>query len=109
MFSTLLATLQRITRVKFDAILRFFEIFTGYSVYAAMKAAIEVLARFIVVELVARKIRVNAIAPGAVATNFNGGGVRDNETVNAYVAQGIALGRVGARRYRWRGCSYPIQ
>ena len=67
----------------------------GYSIYAAVKAAIEVLTRFMAVELGARKIRVNAIAPGAIATDFGGGGVRDNESVNAYVAQGIALGRVG--------------
>lgn len=67
----------------------------GYSIYAAMKAAVEVLTRFMAVELGERKIRVNAIAPGAIATDFNGGGVRDNENINAYVAQSIALGRVG--------------
>jgi NAD(P)-dependent dehydrogenase (short-subunit alcohol dehydrogenase family) len=67
----------------------------GYSLYAAAKAAVEVLTRFMAVELGARGIRVNAIAPGAIATDFGGGAVRDNEEVNAYVAQGIALGRVG--------------
>lgn len=67
----------------------------GYSVYAAVKAAIEVLTRYLAVELGSRQIRVNAIAPGAIATDFGGGAVRDNKEVNAYVAQGIALGRVG--------------
>jgi len=67
----------------------------GYSHYAAMKAALEVLSRYLAVELGARRIRVNAIAPGAIATDFGGGAVRDNEGINAYVAQGIALGRVG--------------
>lgn len=67
----------------------------GYSAYAAMKAAVEVLTRFMAVELGERKIRVNAIAPGAIATDFGGGLVRDNEAINAYVAEGIALGRVG--------------
>lgn len=67
----------------------------GYSVYAAVKAAIEVLTRYMAVELGERRIRVNSIAPGAIATDFMGGTVRDNEGVNAYVAQGIALGRVG--------------
>jgi NAD(P)-dependent dehydrogenase (short-subunit alcohol dehydrogenase family) len=67
----------------------------GYSVYAAMKAATEVLTRFMALELGERRIRVNAIAPGAIATDFGGGAVRDNEAVNAFVAQGIALGRVG--------------
>jgi NAD(P)-dependent dehydrogenase (short-subunit alcohol dehydrogenase family) len=67
----------------------------GYSVYAAVKAAVEVLTRYMAVELGARQIRVNAIAPGAIATDFGGGAVRDNKDVNAWVAQGIALGRVG--------------
>jgi NAD(P)-dependent dehydrogenase (short-subunit alcohol dehydrogenase family) len=67
----------------------------GYSLYAAMKAAVEVLTRYLAVELGARRIRVNAIAPGAIATDFGGGAVRDNDHVNAYVAKGIALGRVG--------------
>lgn len=67
----------------------------GYSLYASMKAAVEVLTRYLAVELGARGIRVNAIAPGAIATDFGGGAVRDNEAVNAFVAQGIALGRVG--------------
>ena len=67
----------------------------GYSVYAAVKAAVEVLTRYLAVELGSRRIRVNAIAPGAIATDFGGGAVRDNKDVNAYVAQGIALGRVG--------------
>lgn len=67
----------------------------GYSLYAAMKAAVEVLTRYMAVELGARRIRVNAIAPGAIATDFGGGAVRDDDGVNAWVAQGIALGRVG--------------
>lgn len=67
----------------------------GYSVYAAVKAAVEVLTRYMAVELGERRIRVNTIAPGAIATDFMGGAVRDNDGVNAYVAQGIALGRVG--------------
>ena len=67
----------------------------GYGVYAAVKAAVDVLTRYMAVELGERRIRVNSIAPGAVETDFMGGAVRDNEGVNAYVAQGIALGRVG--------------
>src|SRR3990167_3253944 len=41
----------------------------GYSVYAAVKAAVEVLTRYMAVELGSRQIRVNAIAPGAIATD----------------------------------------
>lgn len=67
----------------------------GYSVYAAVKAAVEVLTRYMAVELGSRRIRENAIAPGAIATDFGGGAVRDNKDVKVWVAQGIALGRVG--------------
>ena len=67
----------------------------GYSVYAAVKAAVEVLTRYMAVELGSRQIRVNAIAPGVIATDFGSGAVHDNEDVNAYVAQSIALGRIG--------------
>ncbi len=67
----------------------------GFGLYAAAKAALETLTRFMALELGTRQIRVNAIAPGAIATDFGGGGVRDNEQVNAFVAGTIALGRVG--------------
>jgi len=67
----------------------------GYGLYAAAKAGLETLTRFMAIELGARQIRVNAIAPGAIATDFGGGRVRDNEQINAFVASKIALGRVG--------------
>jgi NAD(P)-dependent dehydrogenase (short-subunit alcohol dehydrogenase family) len=38
---------------------------------------------------------VNTIAPGAIATDFSGGMVRDNPEVNKMVAGMTALGRVG--------------
>lgn len=67
----------------------------GKTAYATMKAGVEVLTRYIAKELGPRGIRVNAIAPGAIATDFSGGVVRDNPQVNAYVAANTALGRVG--------------
>ncbi len=67
----------------------------GYSVYAATKGAIEVLTRYMAVELGARRITVNVVAPGAIATDFAGGAVRDNAEVNKQIASQIALGRVG--------------
>jgi NAD(P)-dependent dehydrogenase (short-subunit alcohol dehydrogenase family) len=69
--------------------------FPGYVAYASMKGAIEVLTRYLAVELGPRRIAVNTFAPGAIATDFGGGAVRDNETVNAHVASITALGRVG--------------
>jgi NAD(P)-dependent dehydrogenase (short-subunit alcohol dehydrogenase family) len=67
----------------------------GLGVYAANKGAVEVLTRYLATELGDRKIRVNAIAPGAVATDFAHGAVRDNPDTNQRVASMTPLGRVG--------------
>lgn len=67
----------------------------GYSTYAAMKGAMEVLTRYQAKELGARGIAVNVIAPGAIETDFSGGAVRDNAELNRFVASQTALGRVG--------------
>jgi NAD(P)-dependent dehydrogenase (short-subunit alcohol dehydrogenase family) len=68
---------------------------SGLSAYASMKGAIEVLSRYLAKELGARGIAVNVVAPGAIATDFSGGMVRDNPQVNQQVANVTALGRVG--------------
>jgi NAD(P)-dependent dehydrogenase (short-subunit alcohol dehydrogenase family) len=67
----------------------------GYSAYAAMKGAIEVLSRYMAKELGPRGITVNVVAPGAIATDFGGGMVRDDAQINAMIASQTALGRVG--------------
>ncbi|WP_323813611.1 SDR family NAD(P)-dependent oxidoreductase [Cellvibrio sp. NN19] len=67
----------------------------GYSAYASMKGAIEVLSRYMAKELGARGIAVNAVAPGAIETDFGGGRVRDNAELNQQLASITALGRVG--------------
>ncbi|WPU66767.1 SDR family NAD(P)-dependent oxidoreductase [Peredibacter starrii] len=67
----------------------------GYSVYGALKGAIEVLTRYMAKELGPRRIAVNVIAPGAIETDFGGGKVRDNKDMNAWVASQTALGRAG--------------
>ncbi|MBO9151542.1 SDR family NAD(P)-dependent oxidoreductase [Chitinophaga sp. GCM10012297] len=67
----------------------------GYSAYAAMKGAMEVVTRYQANELGKRGIRSNIVAPGVIATDFGGGTVRDNADVNAHIAATIALGRVG--------------
>ena len=67
----------------------------GYSAYAAMKGGVETFTRYLAKELGPKGIRANVVAPGAIATDFSGGLVRDNEQVNQYVSSVTALGRVG--------------
>ncbi len=69
--------------------------FPGSTAYACMKGAVEVLTRYLAKELGPRGIAVNTVAPGAIATDFSGGMVRDNPAVNKQVASLTALGRVG--------------
>ncbi|MEM7052184.1 MAG: SDR family oxidoreductase [Acidobacteriota bacterium] len=69
--------------------------FPGYSAYASMKGAVEVLTRYLAHELGPRGITVNTIAPGAIETDFGGGAVRDNAELNQFIAANTALGRVG--------------
>lgn len=63
--------------------------------YGAIKAAVEALTRYMAVELAPRRIAVNVVAPGAIATDFSGGMVRDNPQVNKLIADQTALGRAG--------------
>lgn len=67
----------------------------NYGAYASMKGAVEVLTRYMAKELGPRGIAVNTVAPGAIATDFGGGHLRDNAQLNAFVAGQTALGRAG--------------
>jgi NAD(P)-dependent dehydrogenase (short-subunit alcohol dehydrogenase family) len=67
----------------------------GYAAYASMKGGIEVWTRYLANELGPRGITVNAVAPGAIETDFGGGTVRDNADVNAWIASNTAMGRAG--------------
>ena len=72
--------------------------FTGdpsYSVYAAMKGAVEVWTRYLAKAVGGRNITANVIAPGPVATDFGGGYLRDNEDMRRALGGNSALGRVG--------------
>lgn len=69
--------------------------FPGYGVYASMKGAVETLTKYMAKELGPRGIAVNVVAPGAIATDFSGGAVRDNAQLNAMLSAQTALGRVG--------------
>ena len=69
--------------------------YPGKAAYAMMKGGVEVLTRYLAKELGPRHIAVNTIAPGAIATDFGGGVVRDNPQMNQAIAAQTALGRVG--------------
>lgn len=67
----------------------------NYSAYASMKGAVEVFTRYLAKELGPRGIKANTVAPGAIATDFGGGRVRDDQEVNKWVSGMTALGRAG--------------
>jgi len=70
-------------------------IYPGSGPYAVMKGAVEVLTKYLAKELGPRRIAVNVVAPGPIATDFSGGMVRDNPDVNKRIADMTALGRAG--------------
>lgn len=67
----------------------------GSSVYGSIKAAVEMLTKYMAKELGDRKIKANVIAPGAVETDFGGGRIRDDKELNKLIASRVTLGRVG--------------
>ncbi|MBD1575915.1 SDR family oxidoreductase [Vibrio sp. S11_S32] len=67
----------------------------GHAAYAMAKGAVEVMTRYMAKEFAAKQVRVNTLAPGAIATDFGGGAVRDNQDINSGIASVTALGRVG--------------
>lgn len=69
--------------------------FPGFAAYAAAKGAVEILTIYMAKELGGRGITANTVAPGAIATDFLGGAVRDMPELNRQFAEMTALGRVG--------------
>ncbi|HEY5333596.1 MAG TPA: SDR family oxidoreductase [Solirubrobacterales bacterium] len=61
--------------------------------YGSVKGAVEVMTRYLAAELGPRGITVNVVAPGAVATDFSGGMVRDNPAYQDAIAAQTALAR----------------
>jgi NAD(P)-dependent dehydrogenase (short-subunit alcohol dehydrogenase family) len=64
-------------------------------VYGAVKGAIEVFTRYLAQEVGARGITVNTIAPGATATDFSDGVLRENQQLQEIITSVTALGRYG--------------
>jgi NAD(P)-dependent dehydrogenase (short-subunit alcohol dehydrogenase family) len=69
--------------------------FAGSGAYAGAKGAVDVLTRYLALELGERGIAVNTLAPGAIATDFSGGMVRDTPELQQQISAQTALGRVG--------------
>jgi NAD(P)-dependent dehydrogenase (short-subunit alcohol dehydrogenase family) len=68
----------------------------GYSVYASMKGAMEILTKYLAKELGARGIRSNIVAPGPVETDFNNAAIKNNPQFKTMLGNMSPLGRVGA-------------
>ncbi len=68
--------------------------YAGQAAYASAKGAVEVMTKFLALELGPRRITANVIAPGGVETDFTGGIMRDPD-VKEMVISVTALGRVG--------------
>jgi NAD(P)-dependent dehydrogenase (short-subunit alcohol dehydrogenase family) len=64
----------------------------GVAPYASFKGGLEVLTRYMAKEFGPRRIRANAVSPGAIRTEL-GGGLTDE--FEALLASQTALGRVG--------------
>ena len=60
-----------------------------------MKGGIEVFTRSLAKELGSRGITANTVAPGAIATDFNGARLRENPELQTLVSGLTALGRPG--------------
>lgn len=65
---------------------------SGVAPYAAFKGGLEVLTRYMAKEFGPRRIRANAVSPGAIRTQLGGG---LNDEFEALLASQTALGRVG--------------
>jgi NAD(P)-dependent dehydrogenase (short-subunit alcohol dehydrogenase family) len=67
----------------------------GYSVYASMKGAVEVLTKYMAREFGPRGITVNIVAPGPIVTDFNNAAIRSNPQLQERLSALSPLNRVG--------------
>ncbi|MBL0740571.1 SDR family NAD(P)-dependent oxidoreductase [Chryseolinea lacunae] len=67
----------------------------GSGAYASVKSGVETLTKYMAKELGSRFIRANVVAPGAIATDFNGGRLRETPQVQELIKSITALPRIG--------------
>ncbi|PSM54827.1 short-chain dehydrogenase, partial [Clostridium diolis] len=67
----------------------------GSGLYAAAKGSVEVFTRYLAIELGARGIRANTIAPGPVNTEFSGDTYIKNPSLKDTIGSYATLGRIG--------------
>ncbi|MFL0195866.1 SDR family NAD(P)-dependent oxidoreductase [Clostridium sp. WILCCON 0269] len=67
----------------------------GWSAYASMKGAVEVMTRYMAKELGTRGIRVNMVAPGIIDTEFHHGTLDAAPGIKEKIGTQMALGRIG--------------
>ncbi len=66
----------------------------GYSVYGSLKAALSTWSRYLAKELSPRQIRVNAVSPGPVHSNFGDGVFDKHPEYIKPLAEQTAFGRI---------------
>ncbi len=67
----------------------------GMGIYGSLKAALERYMAYLAVELGPRGIRANAVAPGALDTDFNAAALEANPGMRPFIEGVTALGRMG--------------
>lgn len=67
----------------------------GWSAYASMKGAVEVMTRYMAKELGTRGISVNTVAPGIIDTEFHHGALDADPGIKEKIGTQMALGRIG--------------
>lgn len=69
--------------------------YPGSGAYGSIKSAVETFTRYLAKELGSRYIRANVVAPGAIATDFNGGRLRNTPEMQERIKSVTALPRIG--------------
>ena len=76
------------------ASLNAFDVLKGAGLYAASKAAVVQLTRAMAIDFADRAVRVNAVAPGFIQTDFNAA-LWARQELSAWVTENTPLGRLG--------------